>query len=59
MRRLLYIIGGFMIVLGLSTLIVQDPGKGLTFLVILVLVVVITTALVRTDKKTPPKPDDD
>ncbi len=59
MHMLLFIIGGFMMVLGLSSLVVQDPGKGLTFILVLVLVAVITAAIVRADDHAPPSPDDD
>ncbi len=54
MHMLLYIIGGFMMVLGLGSLVVQDPGKGLTFLIILVLVVLVAAAVVRADDRLPP-----
>lgn len=54
MHMLLYIIGGFMMVLGLGSLVVQDPGKGLTFIVILVLVVLVAAAVVRADDREPP-----
>ncbi len=54
MHMLLYIIGGFMMVLGLGSLVVQDPGKGLTLIVILVLVVLVAAAVVRADDRTPP-----
>ncbi len=54
MHMLLYIIGGFMVVLGLGSLVVQDPGKGFTFIVILVLVVLVAAAVVRADDREPP-----
>lgn len=54
MHILLYIIGGFMVVLGLSSLIVQDPGKGLTFIIILVLAALVAAAVVRADDRDPP-----
>lgn len=54
MHMLLYIIGGFMVVLGLGSLIVQDPGKGLTLIIILVLVVLVAAAVVRADDRAPP-----
>lgn len=59
MHMLLYIIGGFMMVLGLSSLVVQDPGKGLTFLVVLLLVVGITAMVVRAGDRAPPSPGDE
>lgn len=54
MHMLLYIIGGFMMVLGLGSLVVQDPGKGLTFIIIMILVVLVAVAVVRADDRAPP-----
>lgn len=54
MNKLLYIVGGSMMVLGLGSLVVQDPGKGLTFIVILVLVILVAAAVVRADDRPPP-----
>ena len=54
MHMLLHIIGGFMVVLGLGSLVVQDPGMGFTFIVILVLVVLVAAAVVRADDREPP-----
>jgi len=54
MHMLLYIVGGFMMVLGLASLVVQDPGKGLTFIVILILAVLVAAAVVRADDRSPP-----
>ncbi|MDO9461278.1 MAG: hypothetical protein Q7N95_14380 [Alphaproteobacteria bacterium] len=59
MQILLYIIGGFMVVLGLGSLVVQDPGKGLTFVIILILAVLVAAAVVRADDGTPPGSGDD
>ncbi|MEQ1888086.1 MAG: hypothetical protein ABL951_02765 [Alphaproteobacteria bacterium] len=59
MHMLLYIIGGFMMVLGLSSLVVQDPGKGLAFILVLILAIVIAAAVVRADDRAPPPPGDD
>lgn len=59
MHILLYIIGGFLVVLGLGSLVVQDPGKGLTFIVILILAVLVAAAVVRADDRTPPGPGND
>lgn len=51
MHMLLYIIGGFMMVLGLGSLVVQDPGKGLSFIIILVLAVLVAAAVVHADDR--------
>jgi hypothetical protein len=59
MHMLLYIFGGFMMVLGLSSLVVQDPGKGLAFLVVLLLAIGITAMVVRADDRGPPTPGDE
>ena len=59
MHLLLYIIGGFMMVLGLGTLVVQDPGKGFTFVVVLMLAILVAAAVVRADDRPPPNPGDD
>lgn len=59
MHMLLYIVGGAMMVLGLGSLVVQDPGKGLTFIIILILVVLVAAAVVRADDRTPPRPGGD
>jgi len=58
MNMLLYIVGGFMMVLGLSSLVVQDPGKGLVFIIVLVLAILIAAFVVRADDRPPPTPDD-
>lgn len=58
MHTLLFIIGGFMMVLGLGTLIVQDPGKGLGFIFILVLVAIAVAMVVRADDRSPPEAGD-
>lgn len=54
MNKLLYIVGGSMMVLGLGSLVVQDPGKGLTFIVILILAILVAAAVVRADDRSPP-----
>jgi hypothetical protein len=54
MHMLLYIVGGAMMVLGLGSLVVQDPGKGLTFIIVLILVALLAAAVVRADDRTPP-----
>ncbi|HEX4890048.1 MAG TPA: hypothetical protein VFW37_06740 [Alphaproteobacteria bacterium] len=54
MHKLLYIVGGSMMVLGLGSLVVQDPGKGLTFIVILILAILVAAAVVRADDRPPP-----
>jgi len=59
MHMLLYIIGGFMMVLGLSSLVVQDPGKGFALIVVLILCVLIAAAIVRADDRSPPGPGED
>lgn len=59
MHIMLYIIGGFMMVLGLGSLVVQDPGKGLVFIIILILVILVAAAVVRADDRTTPPPGDD
>lgn len=59
MHMLLYIVGGFMMVLGLSSLVVQDPGKGLAFLVVLLLAIGVTAIVVRADDRAPPTPGDE
>ncbi len=51
MHMLLYIIGGFMMVLGLGSLVVQDPGKGLSFIIILVIAVLVAAAVVHADDR--------
>ena len=51
MYIVLYIVGGFLLVFGLGTLIVQEPLAGLIFLAILVLVAVIVAALIRADEQ--------
>jgi len=48
-----------MVVLGLGSLVVQDPGKGLTFVIILILAVLVAAAVVRADDGTPPGSGDD
>ena len=53
MHIVLYIIGGFMGVLGLGTLVVEDPGKGLIFTVILVLVALVAGVILRASDSTP------
>ena len=58
MNILLYIIGGFMMVLGLSTLVVQDPGKGLVFIFVLVLAIIVAAFVVRADDRGPPTLED-
>lgn len=58
MHTILYIVGGFMMVLGLGTLVVEDPGKGLGFIVILVLVAIAVATVVRADDRTPPEAGD-
>ena len=58
MNILLYIIGGFMMVLGLSTLVVQDPGKGLVFIIVLVLAIIVAAFVVRADDRDPPTLED-
>lgn len=57
MHVLLYIIGGFMIVLGLGTLVVQDPGKGLTFTVILILAALVAGIILRASDSPPRNPE--
>ena len=52
MHIVLYIIGGFMVVLGLGTLVVEDPGKGLIFTVILVLVALVAGVILRASDST-------
>lgn len=54
MHILLYLTGGFMVVLGIGSLIVSDPITGLIFIGILVLAVAVATALVRADDQAPP-----
>lgn len=54
MYIVLYIVGGFLLVFGLSSLVVQKPITGLIFVGILVLVAIIASALVRADKQNPP-----
>ena len=54
MHMLLYIVGGAMMVLGLGSLVVQDPGKGLIFIIVLILAVLVAAAVVRADDRTPP-----
>ena len=51
MYIVLYIVGGFLLVFGLGTLIVQEPLTGLIFIAILVLVAVIVAALIRADEQ--------
>ncbi len=58
MQMPLYIIGSFLLVLGLGTLVVQDPGKGLTFIVIIILVVAIVAFVVRAGDRAPHGPED-
>lgn len=53
MHILLYLIGGFMVVLGLGTLIAREPVTGLIFIGILVLAGVVAAALVRADDRKP------
>ncbi|MFZ5912821.1 MAG: hypothetical protein ACOY17_01230 [Pseudomonadota bacterium] len=57
MYIVLYIIGGFMMVLGLGTLVVQDPGKGLTFTIILILAALVTGIILRASDSTPRNPE--
>lgn len=57
MHILLYIIGGFMMVLGLGTLVVQDPGKGLIFTVILMLAALVAGIILRASDSTPRNPE--
>lgn len=54
MYIILYIVGGFLLVFGLGSLVVQDPLTGLIFIGILVLVTVIASALIRADEQKPP-----
>lgn len=53
MHIILYLVGGFMVVLGLGSLIVRDPVTGLVFIGILVLAVVVAAALVRAEDRAP------
>lgn len=53
MHIILYLVGGFMVVLGLGSLIVRDPITGLVFIGILIIAVVVAAALVRADDRIP------
>ncbi len=59
MHITLYMVGCFMVVLGLGSLIVRDPVTGLIFIGILVIAVVVAAALVRADDQKPHKEDPD